>query len=57
VAWQGRFLTFLRDNYPMMNMTGLDLSPFYLQVIISANCRSARTASRSLRPFPVHAGS
>jgi|TARA_B110000967_G_scaffold20271_1_gene18880 ubiquinone/menaquinone biosynthesis C-methylase UbiE len=26
----GRFLTFTRDNYPKMNVTGLDLSPFYL---------------------------
>lgn len=26
----GRFLTFIRDNYPKMNVTGLDLSPFYL---------------------------
>ena len=26
----GRFLTFVRDNYPEMDVTGLDLSPFYL---------------------------
>jgi len=26
----GRFLTFVRDNYPGMDTTGLDLSPFYL---------------------------
>ena len=26
----GRFLTFVRDNYPKMDVTGLDLSPFYL---------------------------
>jgi len=26
----GRFLTFVRDNYPKMAVTGLDLSPFYL---------------------------
>jgi hypothetical protein len=27
----GRFMTFVRDNYPAMEVTGLDLSPFYLQ--------------------------
>mmetsp|Transcript_8963 Transcript_8963/g.39458 ORF Transcript_8963/g.39458 Transcript_8963/m.39458 type:complete len:320 (+) Transcript_8963:67-1026(+) len=26
----GRFLTFARDNYPKMDVTGLELSPFYL---------------------------
>lgn len=28
----GRFLTFIRDNYPAMDLTALDISPFYLEV-------------------------
>lgn len=27
----GRFMTFFRDNYPEMNATLLDLSPFFLE--------------------------
>jgi ubiquinone/menaquinone biosynthesis C-methylase UbiE len=27
----GRFMTFFRDNYPEMDATLLDLSPFYLE--------------------------
>jgi len=27
----GRFMTFMRDNYPKMNATLLDLSPFFLE--------------------------
>ena len=27
----GRFMTFFRDNYPEMNVTMLELSPYYLE--------------------------
>lgn len=27
----GRFMTFVKDNYPHMRATALDLSPFYLE--------------------------
>jgi len=36
----GRFLSFVKDNYPRLNVTGLDLSPAYLD-----------EARRNLRPW------
>lgn len=30
-AGTGRFMTFLRDNYPEMHATALDLNPFFLE--------------------------
>ena len=50
----GRFLTFVRDNYPKMDVTGLDLSPFYLaeardngRVLGETSRRGNRDATRS----------
>lgn len=39
----GRFATFLRDNLPGVAYTGLDLSPFYLQVGGGAGTAPATT--------------
>ena len=36
----GKFLTFVKDNYPRLSVTALDLSPYYLE-----------TARRRLRPW------
>ena len=35
----GRFLTFVRDNFPELNCTALELSPHYLEVVRKSNER------------------
>ena len=42
----GRFMTFLRDNYPGMDMTASDISPFYLQVSSGSSNSSSSSSSR-----------
>lgn len=52
----GRFMTFVRDNYPGMNLTASELSPFYLQASGSWNEARQRQARLNFVLFHRMAG-